>query len=45
MDDDYGSQLADYESDQKYYAERNMCPDCETKYDKDGNCACKEHHG
>lgn len=41
MDEDIGGQLADIQAEQDYYAERNMCPDCETKYDENGYCLCE----
>lgn len=41
MDEDYGTQYADKQADDQYYAEQNMCPDCETKYDDNGYCQCE----
>lgn len=42
MDDDIGGQMADIEADRNYFAEKNMCPDCETIYDENGGCECEE---
>lgn len=42
MDEDYGGQLADRAAHDSYFAENNMCPECETKYDDDDYCNCEE---
>lgn len=40
MDEDYGTDLADAQADDKYFAEKGICSLCEYNINDNGECWC-----